>query len=672
MSSTLFFWVNAVIAFFIGFLMLVDYRRYKQPQFLSLLLIFGLIAVKSLVLINLPSGWSAGLRYFVFEAVETFYIVALSFYFLKERRLADEGNVKLYWVLEWLQFAVLAVLTAFVVIASLAAGGAEQTTNIPFVEFFKGRLGWLVFAFWKTILLVFAWIAINSVFGYIIQVMHTIHKYKKRLIFLLAIEIFFQFMSGLLNYFDKPVWFMLPVGSLLLLSVFAFGSHTYYVETIQEKVDSLNKEHDMIITLMKEISTIVGMGEFDLDVVIQKIVQDSVRGSGARGGAALLKDPVTNRLIVKYVEGLYPPTKSFKTSGGVTLTESVIVNKFKSEKIAMGEGLLGKVAQDGEAIFIPDAIKDESFTQTVSEHMTVSSFLAVPLKSKEDIFGVLTLVDDVRHFTENDLSLIETLGEQAAITIQQIQMYQQILDKKQAEKEIGVAAEIQSSMIPHTFPETDKFELYGFSIAAKGVGGDYYDYINFGNNKLAMTMFDVSGKGVPASLIMVMIRSILRTIASLNEDTKDVMTRLNNTIAGEIVEDRYATGYYLLFDAEKGIMSYTNAGHGPLVLYRAASDEFEFLDTEGMPIGIMAGVEYGQNYTILEKGDIAILYTDGITECMNLTHEEFGLERFKEVIRKNKRESAREIANRVLEAITVFAGTAPQHDDETLLVLKNK
>jgi sigma-B regulation protein RsbU (phosphoserine phosphatase) len=185
-------------------------------------------------------------------------------------------------------------------------------------------------------------------------------------------------------------------------------------------------------------------------------------------------------------------------------------------------------------------------------------------------------------------------------------------------------------------------------------------------------MFDVSGKGVPAALIMVMIRSILRTIATLNDDTKDVMAKLNNTIASEIVEDRYATGFYLLFDAEKGIMSYTNAGHCPMILYRASTDEFEFLDTEGMPIGIMSGVEYGQNYTVVEKGDIAILYTDGITEAMNSKHEEFGFERLKEVIRERKRESSKEICNRILEAINLFVGSAPQHDDETILVLKMK
>jgi len=256
--------------------------------------------------------------------------------------------------------------------------------------------------------------------------------------------------------------------------------------------------------------------------------------------------------------------------------------------------------------------------------------------------------------------------------LKQIEMYTEVLEKKQAEKELGVAGEIQSSLVPHVFPEASKYEIFAFSIPAKGVGGDYYDYIDFGNNKLAVTMFDVSGKGVPASLIMVMIRSILRTIASLEEETKDILTKLNDTISEDIVEDRYATGFYLLFDAEKGIMSYTNAGHGPLILYRAHKDEFEFLDTDGMPVGIMPGVEYGQDFTTLDPGDVALLYTDGITEAMNLAHEEFGMERFYQVVRENAKGTAKDIADSMLAHVNEFVGTAPQHDDETLLVLKMK
>jgi len=563
------------------------------------------------------------------------------------------------------------LFTCAVAFISVRTGDTYFKTNIDSIEIVKTWLGNWIYIVPKFILLVIAWRSTQLMASAISSHVKIVAAFRRVIYFFFLLEIFFNVFSSII-YYQRPVWFSLQCLTVILFSIFAFGVHTGYITNLHERISSLIKEKDSLIQLMKEISVVVGGEEFELETVIRVIVDNSVKGTNARGGVILIKDKITNRLSVSYIKGLYPPTKPLKNIQNLTVTENIIIEKLKAEKIAVGEGLLGQVAETGEAIYIPDVSKDDRFVQTVSDHIMVSSFLAVPLKTKEEVFGVLSVVDDSKIFQENDLSLLETLGEQAAITITQIQMYQEVLDKKQAEKELGVAGEIQASLIPHSFPQSDKFDVFGFSIPAKGVGGDYYDYIDFGNNKVVLTMFDVSGKGVPAALIMVMIRSILRTVASLNEDTKDVIARLNNTIAEEIVEDRYATGFYLLFDAEKGIMSYTNAGHGPLILFRAATDDFEFLDTEGMPIGIMSGVEYGQSYTIMERGDIAILYTDGISEAMNLAHEEFGLEKFKEVIRANKREGAREICNRVLEAVTTFCGTAPQHDDETLLVLKSK
>ncbi len=543
-----------------------------------------------------------------------------------------------------------------------------QTTN-GLIEFAKSVPFQGILIGWKILLLIFTIRSIASIYGYIANILKSISENKGLVYAYSIMSILFYIASPIL--YSQPYWFSFEVVTLILFSIFTLRVHNRYITDFEEMVENLEREKNIIIDLMRDISAIIGAGDFELDTVIQHIVDASVQGArDARGGTILLKDAVTNRLIVKYVNGLYPPTKPFKIVSGMTLTESVIVEKLKSEKIAVGEGLLGQVVESGEPIYIPDVLKDERFVQTIKDTMTVTSFIAVPLRSKDEVFGVLSVVHDELPLLESDLSLIETLGEQAAITIKQIQMYQEILDKKQAEKELGVAGQIQASLVPHTFPESGKFEMFAFSIPAKGVGGDYYDYIQFSDNKIAVTMFDVSGKGVPAALIMVMIRSILRTIASLEEDTKEILTKLNNTISEEIVEDRYATGFYLLFDAEKGIMSYTNAGHGPLILYRTKRDEFEMLDTDGMPVGIMTGVEYGQNYTTLETGDIAMLYTDGISEAMNEVHEEFGLDRLYNVIRTNKRESARELANKVLEEVNRFVGTAPQHDDETLLIIK--
>lgn len=671
------------------------------------------------------------LKSFLWQAAELMFIIVMSFVFIIRRKAVDTENVKGLKVAMWVQIFVVILLTLPIVYFSYeSVEVAEITTqregnkifvveelgederpdiapvvkiveksdmakltaetsllitedgtirtkqtiktyksSIVAIETIKSYSKYF-FIVWKVLLIIIAWLKISSIYGFIASLLNYINKNKKVLFAFLGIEILFYVFSGIVDFTVSPGWIGIEVIAILLFAIFGYKVHTQYIDDIEDEVENLERERDIIIELMRDISAIIGSGDFELDVIIKQIVDSSVKGSSARAGTILLKDSLTNRLLVKYVNGLYPPTRPFKIITGMTLNESVITEKLRSEKIAIGEGLIGEVADTGKSIYIPDVMKDDRFIQTIKGTMDVVSFIAVPLKTKEEVFGVLSCVDDEKSFLESDLGLLETLGEQAAITIQQIQMYQEILEKKQAEKEIGVAGEIQGSLIPHSFPISDKYNMYAFSIPAKGVGGDYYDYIDFGNNKVAITMFDVSGKGVPAALIMVMIRSILRTIATLDEETNDVMTKLNNTISGEIVEDRYATGFYLLFDAERGIMSYTNAGHGPLVLYRAGKDEFEFMDTDGMPVGIMSGIEYGKGYTTLEKGDIAILYTDGITEAMNNEHEEYGMERFYATIRQNKRAPSEEISNKVLEDVKRFAAGAPQHDDETLLIFK--
>lgn len=749
MGPNLYLIFEAVLAFFVGLLLFLDYRKYRESIFRFLSLVFFFLTVKNFLLINADyfnvyyynvetiRGSGAfvprvfkdfkplyDLRDLVWQGLETIFIILLSFTIFIRRKSVEVENPRGLKAGMWIQILLVVITIGAVGMVSLQSNQAykikvelqrdkknpekisrqliveyrevnltpgevlEQSkvvedgkeyvyktvrtykTDNAFLEIMKGSVGRIIFAFWKIILLILTLVNLTTIFGYVANQLAYFSKNKKLMFTFMILMMSFYLFSAFVNFAPTPNWYILDVISILLFAYFGYKVHLQYINNIEDMVENLAKERDIIIDLMRDISGIVGSGNFDLDTIIKEIVDSSVKGSGARAGTVLIKDPLTNRLMVKYVKGLYPPTKPIKQLEGMALNESIIVEKFRSEKILLGEGLLGMVGQNGEAVYIPDVNKDERYVQTIVGHMNVTSFIAVPLKTTDDVFGVLSVVDDGHSFMESDLSLLETLGEQAAITIKQIQMYQEILEKKQAEKEIGVAGEIQSSLIPHSFPETDKYEMYAFSIPAKGVGGDYYDYIDFGNNKLAVTMFDVSGKGVPAALIMVMIRSILRTIASLDEETQAVLNKLNNTISEEIVEDRYATGFYLLFDAERGIMSYTNAGHGPLILYRQKQDKFEYLDTDGMPVGIMSGVEYGQDYTTLEAGDIAILYTDGITEAMNETHEEYGMDRLFAVVRGNKRESAREISNRILEDVNRFVGKAPQHDDETLLIFK--
>lgn len=697
MQLDLYFGVPLVIAFFFALVMAVQARSYKERLFQFLFWFFTFVFVKSLLysviglldieFVKQQVGISNieqtvpnpayvnfyNWRYLLWHVFETGVVVFVARFFILEKREAERKKTKAIRIFFTTQIVLLVLSLLGLLVIGLSQARQGFSLGSEFLDrFFLGFAGRAFLSLWRVGLLIWMWLSLGSIYGYTIDLLKPIYRYRPLLLAYIVEEMLFHLFSTLVAFYQMPGWLVLSWVGVIAMAVFSFGVQREFVAGLEAKVENLDKEKDIIIQLMRDISAVVGSGELELDVVIKRIVDAAVRGTNARGGAILLKDPVTNRLQVKYVSGVYPPTKPFKVGDGMTVTESMLIEKFKLERIAVGEGLLGQVLEEGEPIYIPDAVRSSRYVQPVPDYLMVTSFIAVPLKSRDNVFGVLTVIDDARSFLANDLSLVETLAEQAAINIQQIQMYQEVLEKKQAEKEIGVAGEIQSSLIPHSFPDTDKYELYGFSIPAKGVGGDYYDYIDFGNNKIALTMFDVSGKGVPAALIMVMIRSILRTIASLDAETKHILERLNNTIAQEIVEDRYATGFYLLYDAEKGLMNYTNAGHGPLVLYRASEDTFHFLDTEGMPVGIMPEVTYGQDFTTLESGDIAVLYTDGITEAMNLQHEEFGMERLQNVIRTYKRESAREIANKILEEVNRFVGNAPQHDDETLLILKAK
>jgi sigma-B regulation protein RsbU (phosphoserine phosphatase) len=185
-----------------------------------------------------------------------------------------------------------------------------------------------------------------------------------------------------------------------------------------------------------------------------------------------------------------------------------------------------------------------------------------------------------------------------------------------------------------------------------------------------MIMADVSGKGVPAALIMVAIRTVLKSFDEKEVlDPQHVLSVMNSALSVEETE-KYATMYYCVFDSGTGRMVYANGGHGPLLLFRASLGQFEDLDTPGMPVGVLPDTTFGSGETRLQRGDIGVIYTDGITEAMTAAREEYSLQRVREVVRANANRSAQEIADTILAEIKEFVGDAPQHDDETLIVIK--
>jgi len=557
------------------------------------------------------------------------------------------------------------------VLVNIFNGNTPVVISQSYVDFLLKA--WWLYGLWKVALISYGIFVAARIYGYVAEVLP--HLYVSKTMYIVTATLF-----GILYLFSSIVFIQASKGAgyyiielLALITLIATAYRVFRADImdITFRVQDLEKEKDLVINLMREISDTLSV-ELELDKILGKIVDAAIEGTASKAAAVLLKDPSGNTLSVRYVKGLFPPVKPIKIDSYTVLKESQMVDIFKSSKISVGETYIGIPASTGEPLFIKDAESDPRVIQTAKGIVDIKSVIATPLKIQDNIMGVLAVLNKAigTTHTESDLSLIQTLADQAAITIRQFEMYKEIVEKKQAERDISIANEIQMSLLPRKFPSTDKFDMYGFSIPAKGVGGDYFDYMKFGPNKVGIVIADVSGKGVPAALIMVMIRSITRTIASLSKDANMVLSQLNNSLSGDIVEDRYATAFYCALDAEKRILNYSNAGHGPLLLFRSKTKEFELLDTEGMPVGIMPNVEYGQDFIILDKGDMGVLYTDGITEAMNEAHDLFGMDRLQNAIYKNHESTTKEIADAVLADVNEFVGTAPQHDDETMIIFK--
>ncbi len=283
-------------------------------------------------------------------------------------------------------------------------------------------------------------------------------------------------------------------------------------------------------------------------------------------------------------------------------------------------------------------------------------------KGKLDVRAPVISKDEIGRLAEIFNKMLEDLQE-----AQKIRENQLIL-----EEQIRQAQEIQEGMNPTEYIQRDGYELKGFTRPARGVGGDYYEYYFFEDGKVALIITDVSGKSVSASLVMVLIKTLITTLFGIFQIKRpDVILQIANRVMCSYIHlDRFATSVVGVFDPETKEIEFSNGGHGFLFLYREEKGGCSVAKIEGLPLGIDEEVEYKLGKIQLKPGDILLLYTDGITEARNPQGEQFGLKRLKERLLLYKDKNAEEIVSSLVKDIDSFSQGAPQHDDMTLLVLK--
>ncbi|MBU1078719.1 MAG: SpoIIE family protein phosphatase [Spirochaetes bacterium] len=296
---------------------------------------------------------------------------------------------------------------------------------------------------------------------------------------------------------------------------------------------------------------------------------------------------------------------------------------------------------------------------------------------------VKALVDGLRAFGSGDLNFrikirsrdeLGYLADEFNKMAKEMKEYQKLQVEREVEKNLfAMAKKIQSSLVPQEDLVLKSINVAKYFRTVFGVGGDYYDYFEIGKDHLGVLVSDVFGKGMPASLVMVTIRALLHTYkGGILNSTAELVDIINKRIWMDFKGEQYATLFFIIIERKTGKLIFTNAGHLPLLVYRKSAGTYMIKENGELPIGMMGDTVY-KNYAFkLEKGDLIILNTDGITEAENDKQEQFGDKRLKELIKQNSTSSADKIVSNVIKQVRKFMGDAAQHDDMTFIIIEYK
>lgn len=272
-------------------------------------------------------------------------------------------------------------------------------------------------------------------------------------------------------------------------------------------------------------------------------------------------------------------------------------------------------------------------------------------------------------YRDEDLELLMSYTRAVSPAIERALLYSQLLSDRRVTGELEVARQVMGGLLPNQTPQLDGFDMAAVIESAYEVGGDYYDFIPLGNERWGVAMADVSGKGAPAALLVAALRATLYALATSELALRAVLHRANEFIhASTGPKSKYVTLFYSVLDTHLRRFIYINAGHLPPVVLRR-SGEVDLLRSGGFPLGFFDSPRYFEQFVQLETGDLLCLYTDGITEAMNVHDEDYGRERLIEMLREHRGATSSDVCRAILGDVRRFSGRAPE-DDATVLVIR--
>jgi phosphoserine phosphatase RsbU/P len=413
-------------------------------------------------------------------------------------------------------------------------------------------------------------------------------------------------------------------------------------QRLRKAVDELAVLNDLALAIS---------GSLDSEKIMRTIIGRSIRAIGAEQGDITLID-------------------SNEDNPSHTLVRSMVSTSFHNP-LSLNQNLLGWMQINKKPLLINTPRDDDRF-RNVGWEESVESVLCAPLMAKSNLIGILTIYNkkDKDGFTDSDKRLLSILSAQSAQVVENARLYEEEQEYKIVQQEMEFASGIQKKLLPSSPPEIPGYSIGGQNITAKSVGGDYFDYIQVDKHRWAVCLGDISGKGLPASLLMSNLQAILRGQIHHLDSTAAILNTANTQLFQSTSTEKFATLFLGIIDTNTHTLQFSSGGHEYPFLIKE-NGEFSRLQANGVPLGILNSFEFPQRTIELEHGDCIFVYSDGVTESMGDEEVEFGEKRLEEILVSSGKDRYHpdKLINKIFNASIEHGGRKQLFDDMTALVV---
>jgi sigma-B regulation protein RsbU (phosphoserine phosphatase) len=474
--------------------------------------------------------------------------------------------------------------------------------------------------------------------------------------------------------FIESFWIALIIILYISAIIYIYFSKTRYNET-ENMLQIVMHQKNEILTFLNSFSKNLRSAE-ELEKAMRETAKYVADLIGANAVCIFVME--NDYLVVAGASGQFPPMHKSE-SEYVFSKPRFIMESLLNEKIQMGEGLVGLVAQNGEAILIEDASEDEYFANSP---IFVDSFMAVPMITEGKVAGVICAINNIRKskkiepFSAEQFNALKFMAAQVIFANNIVKVYSNLSKQQRINQELEFAKKLQASLIPEYSPKLDRYEIYSFTKSAKEVSGDFYDFVNIDDNRILIVIGDACGKGIPACMLMAMTRTFIRANAERFSTLHDMIIALNEDLYRDTDAERFVTVACCLLDKNSGTIEYARAGHTELLLGRSDHTVRQIFPT-GAACGLLP-IEFSERYDIITFSFLEdmslLLFSDGITEALNEKGEEFGLDALYEIFGNavSEGKTPQEIVNTIIHDVNIYTKDTPQADDQTLVVIQGK